>query len=158
MRGDAVNTARCMKDSANSPLLFAPKWALGLGLALVAVIALVTVLARIDRLRRERLETTSETTAVGDARYFQPALDPKELSVAGATLNGQPLIVAWGEKIDVRDTHLRRVAVDAASGLTIYELAEAATGEERERVAKAGGGYLLKLSPDDYVSARPAKP
>ncbi len=128
-----------------------------LGGALLAGLAVVTALAAFDRTQRARLETTSETTAVGDVRYFRPPADPKLLPVTGATFNGQPLVVASIEEIGVRDTHLRRVAVDPASGLTIYALSEAASAGEYEQMGK-GGGYLLKLAPNEYVIARPSVP
>ena len=144
-----------MNESAeSSPPLVAPKWALGFGIALLAAMSLVVVLAGLDRRQRARLETTSETTAVGDVRYFQPPADLKLLPVIGATLNGQPLTVASMENVGIRDTRVRRAGFDPSNGLTIYELAGVATAEDHERLGE-GGGYLLKLSPNEYVQARP---
>jgi hypothetical protein len=148
-----------MNESAKlSPPIFAPKWAIFFGAALLAALTGVVILASLDKGQRARLETTSETTAVGDVRYFQPPADLKTLPVVGAVLNGQPLLVASVETIGVRDTHLRRVGFDPARGLSIYELSAAANDEDRQRLAAAGGGYLLKLAPNDYVSARAAGP
>ncbi len=148
-----------MNDSAaQPPPLFAPKWALVFGVALLAAFAVVVILAGLDRRGRERLESTAETTAVGDVRFFIRPLDPQAYPVAGATWEGQALVVASGEELDVRDTHLRRAGFDSSNGLTIYELSAAASDAERERVAKSGGRHLLKLAPNDYVSARAAGP
>ncbi len=142
-----------MNPSVESPQpVLAPQWAFRFGAALLAGIALVVVLATLDRQQRARLESTAETTAAGDVNYFKPPSDPKALPAVGASLSGRALLVGAIEEIDVRDTHLRRVAVDTANGLTIYELSAAATAEERERVGP-GGVYLLKLAPNEYTRA-----
>lgn len=148
-----------MNETAESPQpLFAPKWAFRFGAALLVAITLVVVLAGLDRLQRTRLETTSETTAVGDVNYFKLPADAKALPADAASLNGRSLMVVSPDAIDVRDTRLRRVAVDAASGLTVYELSTAATAEERKRVGDSGGIYLLKIAPNEYVRAQIAAP
>jgi hypothetical protein len=146
-----------MNATSNSPPpLLAQRWAFRFGFALLAGMTIVVGLAFSDHARRGRLESTSETTAVSDAKYFKMPASAQALPVKAATLNGRPLTVAALEKIEVRDTHLRRVAVDAAGWLSIYELSAAATNEERERAG--GRAYLLKLAPGEYVKAHAVGP
>lgn len=141
-----------MTDSAP---LFAPRGALRVGLVLVAGLVLIVALAIADKARRPRLESVTETTAVGDTAVFRI---PAKLPVVGATLEGQPLHVVSAETIEVRDTHTVRVAHDPAAGLTIYRLSPAATDEERDRAEKGRKAYLLKVEPNEYVKAQVAAP
>jgi hypothetical protein len=148
-----------MNESAKSAQpIFSPQWAIRFGAALVVALTLVVGFASFDGTRRKQLESTSETTAAGDVKYFKPPADAKALPVVAAAWNGQRLMVSAVAEIDVRDTHVRRVGVDAASGLTIYELSEAATEEERSRVTASGAAFLLKLAPNEYVGAQVAVP
>lgn len=139
------------------PPLFAQPWALRFAFALLAGLTLVVGLAFSDRTRHGQLETTTETTAVGDTAYFKIA-DASKLPVVGAKLGEQPLYVASAETINVRDTHTLRVARGKAGEVSIYQLSSAATPEERDRVEKGRKGYLLKTEPNEYVKAQIAVP
>jgi hypothetical protein len=138
-----------MIESAESPApLFAQKWAVRFGAALLAGLALVVALATFDRVQRARLESTAETTAVGDVKYFKL---PAKLPAVVTSFKATDIVVLAVDEIGVRDTHVRRL--DAPSGFTIYELSAAATDEERARVAASGATYLLKLAPNEYAGA-----
>lgn len=137
------------------PPLYASSWAFRLGFALLAAFTLILGFAFFDRAHRKELETVSETTAVGDTRFFQAPTDTSRLPAVGATLNGQPLYVASLDPVEVRDTHTHLVATDVASGLGIYELSGMATKAERERVGAGPHAYLLKVAGDRWVIARP---
>jgi hypothetical protein len=110
----------------------------------------------LDNAHRRELETTSETTSVGDTHFFEPPTDASRLPVVGATLNGQALYVAGVESIEIRDTHTHRAGADAERGMAIYELAASATDAERARLAPGRRTFLLKTAVNRYVAARPA--
>jgi hypothetical protein len=145
-----------MNESAKSSQpIFSPQWAVRFGAALVVALTLVVGLASFDGTRRKQLESTSETTAVGDVNYFKP---PAKLPAVVASFKATDVVVSSAEEIGVRDTHVRRVAVDVASGPAIYELSAAASDEERARVAASGAAFLLKLAPNEFVGAKTAVP
>ena len=135
-----------MTESAKSAQpLFAHKWAVRLGAALLGGLALVVGLVTWDRLQRARLESATETTAVGDGKFFKP---PAKLP---ALLSGSELAP---EKIEVRDTHVFRAVVDPETGLGIYKLSEAASDDERARMKASGALFLLKVAPNEYAGAK----
>ncbi|MEA3211739.1 MAG: hypothetical protein QOE70_4796 [Chthoniobacter sp.] len=139
-----------------SPPLFAQPWAVRLGFALLVGFTLIVGLTFSDHSRRTQLETSSETTAVGDVVYFAGPDDPTKLPVLAARLNGKPLFVLNSDRIGVRDTHLTRVGKDPASGLSIYQHSPRATLEERARLTK--GTYLLKTGTNEYARAQELSP
>lgn len=138
------------------PAVYAQPWAVKLGFASIVAFTLILGFAFFDNAHRKELETVSETTAVGDAHFFQRPTDASRVPAVGATLNGQPLYVAVLAPIEVRDTHTHRIGTDTARGLGIYELSAAATGLERERVGNKQRTFILKVGVDQWVIARPA--
>lgn len=111
-----------------------------------------TLLARIDRGRVEKLETFSETTAVGDRVYFPlpaPLPDPPAMV---ARVKGGALVPVSYQKFEYRDTKMQPSARDPASKLTIYE--------SREPLDDAGGEkfYFVKTAANEYLKLRVGKP
>ena len=148
-----------MNETPNpSPAVSAQPWAVKLGLAWLVAFTLMLGFVFFDHAHRKDLETVSETTAVGDAHFFQAPADATRMPAVGANLNGQPLYVADLTPVEARDTHTHRVGTDADRGLGIYELSAAATNAERERVGTKRRAFLLKVAEDQWVIARPAGP
>ena len=104
-----------MNESSKSPqTIFSPQWAVRFGAALVVALTLVVGFASFDGMRRKQLESTSETTGVGDVKYFKPPADAKALPVAAASWNGQRLLVSAVAEIDVRGTRIDRATSEGA--------------------------------------------
>ena len=137
------------------PAVYAPAWAVRFGFALVAAFTLILGMVFFDNSHRRQLETVSETTAVGDTRYFRPP-SAAGFPAVGAMFEGRPLSVVEGKPFEVRDTHTRRVGDDPGHGVAIYELSPAATDAERGRVGRNRRAYLLKTDVNQYVAAAPA--
>lgn len=149
-----------MSESApedSTSTIYAQPWAVRLGFALIAALTLILGLAFFDNSRRKELETSSETTALGDTHFFQSPADASRLPAVGAILAGQPLYVADLKPIEVRDTRTHRVGTDAERGLSIYELSPTASDAERARISGWQRYFLLKTAPGQYVIARPAE-
>jgi hypothetical protein len=149
-----------MRETASdnsTPAIYAQSWAVRFAFALLAAFTLILGLAFFDNAHRKQLETVSETTAVGDGRFFAPPAEGTSLPVVGASLDGQPLYVGNLKPVEVRDTHTHRAGQDAERGLGIYELSAAATAPERKIVGSDRRTFLLKTGVNEFVIARPAK-
>ncbi|MGB8169094.1 MAG: hypothetical protein WCF18_16475 [Chthoniobacteraceae bacterium] len=142
--------------NVSAPAIYAQPWAVRLGFALITAFTVIVGLAFFDSAHRTELETTSETTALGDTHFFQSPADASRLPAVGAMLNSQPLYVADMKPIEVRDTRTRRIGSDPERGLAIYELSATASDAERARLAGNGRAFLLKTAPSQYVIARSA--
>lgn len=140
-------------DVPPSPILCFP-WAVRIGAALLCAFAVIVALVLYDNSLRSHLETTSETTAVGDTRYFLLTAGTA-LPAVVATFQGRALTLADAKPIDLRETHTQRIGSDPAAGLEIYALSAAATATERQRVGSDGVTYLLKTGVNQFVVARP---
>lgn len=129
--------------------------AVRLGLALLAGLALALFMVARDEARRGSLETVAEATGVGDTKYARRPEKPVEASGALVTLQGEALFAASRKSHGKRDTDMRRVARDEATGLTIYE-------ETRRKKTDAEGtlprAYFLKLAPGQYLELRTRQP
>jgi hypothetical protein len=110
--------------------------AFGLGAALLAGLVLVLALAMFDRQRLAQIEGWEEVTAVGDRAYFVPP-----------SASAAPAVVKWdagvwkvtaSEPEKMRDTQMRRVGRDEATGVTIYT---------------SGECFYVKTAPGEYLPA-----
>jgi hypothetical protein len=121
-----------------------------LGGAFLIALAIIVLFAFRDRARVENLETFEEVTAVGDTTYYQPTNDVN----AVAMLDGHPLFRVDNDKKEIKDTAMRRVGRDAATGLTIYIPRKNGT-----RATKTTGEiYFVKIGRNDYIRVRPELP
>jgi hypothetical protein len=110
-----------------------------LGAALLAGLALMLALAARDHHRRAELETVEEATAVGD----------KALVTLPASVRwqGRPLRIEEGKRESLRDTRMRRVGRDEASGVSIYQY-QPPPGKAPPPLA-----LYLKAGPNEYLRA-----
>ena len=127
-----------MPESSPTPLL-SPRAALRLCAALLAGLAVVVLVALAERPRAVVLEDFSQTTAVGDARYFSIPNPPLAVPEPVLTWQGQPHAPASYETEPLRDTRMQRVALNEPSGLTIYEMRE------------KPGVLFIKTGPNEYL-------
>ncbi len=134
--------------------VYAQPWAVRLGFAVIVAFTVIVGLAFMDQSKRAELESVSETTSVGDTAFFVLP-DPAKAPGPVAALDGQPLLLATAQPIDLRDTRTRRVGRDVERGLTIYELSDSASPAEK---AKLGSGrtLLLKTAVNQYAAVRSA--
>lgn len=121
-------------------------WAWKIGAFLVLGFVLVLALAIVDRQRRPQIESFSEVTAVGDRAYFAPGPDPAAPTVL--KWSGGQVQVAAAEHVKMRDTSMRKVGQDDATGVSIYR-ATPKKGEE------GPGGLFVKVAPGEYLPAKP---
>jgi len=136
--------------------VYAQPWAIRFGFAVLVGFTLLVGLAFMDSGKRAELESTAETTAVGDMAFLALP-DPAKAAAPVATFDGAPLSLVDAKPVEIRDTHTRRVGRDAERGVSIYELAETATAAEKARLG-SGRTLLLKTAVNQFVTARPAAP
>jgi hypothetical protein len=125
-------------------------WRLG-GLFLAAFAVLVIIAFR-DRARVFHLEQLEEVSAVGDTTYYRPTNDVNTV----ATFEGHPLFRVDNDKKEIKDTAMRRVGRDPATGLSIY-----VPRKNNHRAAGAkndDGTFFIKIGRNDYVRVRPEMP
>lgn len=128
------------------------RYAVRLGLALLAGLLWVAVATLRDNAHRTQLETAQELTAVGDKRYFVPsAADGRAVA---ATMNGQPLSASGAGRHSAPDTEMRRIAKDEATGLAIYQPA----ARRQQGGGEDGELFFLKIGPGEFVRASPSFP
>jgi len=138
--------------ASGHPPLPGARWALALGGVLLAGFLIIVVCASIDRGRRGSLETVVQVTAVEDKTYYSIPANDAGRSAAAVRLGGRSLFLVSPNTVELRDSDARRVAVDSAKGLAIYQ-----TEDLRALPAKEQGNtYLLKVEPGRYVKVRPS--
>ena len=123
-----------------------------LGGCLLLGLLLQAVLARVDRVRSETLETFSETTAVGDHIFYPVPSPPPDPPSVVARVRGEALVPVSYAKFDVRDTKMQASARDPVTKLTIYTC--------RASLPDAGGEmlYFVKTAPNEYLRLHAQKP
>jgi hypothetical protein len=130
--------------------------AVRLGAALLLALFLVLVLVARDNGRRTSLETTAETTAVGDTHYFpMPGTPHSPPYQAVARLQGQPLYPTDYRRHEYPIDDMIRVGQDESSGYFIYQAPESPKDADER---KLGPVYFLKISPTEYLKTRAARP
>lgn len=120
-----------------------------LGLLLLLGMALLLGLAAFDKQRRAKIESMAEVTAVGDKVFVKlpaPAVVP--------SLDGRPLELASDQRQELRDTRMRRVSTDAASGLTIYKYLGVLAKDGSVTGPPEGSTFYLKAGVNEYVPVR----
>jgi len=123
-------------------------WATRIGLLLLLGLALVLALAIVDRPRRAQLESFQEVTAVGDRNFFAPGPDPTAPTVL--TWSGGQVEIGAAEHLKMRDSSVRKVGLDEATGVAIYAPGPATS-------ADAGASrFLVKVAPGEYLPATPS--
>src|SRR5437762_640942 len=114
---------------------------------MLAIFTIIVVWSSIDRVRRTSLEVSEQKTGVEDRVYFPlPPVAPEQPPVA-VHLEGRPLYAFSYKPVSIHDSDVRRVAKDAATGLSIYEAAD----ENDSRKKELEGAFLLKAGPGQYV-------
>jgi hypothetical protein len=121
-----------------------PAWRLGA--VFLTAFALIIVLSFCDRARVGELEQFEEVSALGDTMYYRPTNDAS----AVAAFEGRPLFRIDNDKKNIRDTAMRRVGHDPATGLSIYvSRKNDASGKRNEDAT-----FFIKIGPNDYVRVR----
>jgi hypothetical protein len=125
-----------------------------LGGGLLVGLLVLAVFARIDRERVGKLESFSETTAVGDKVYYRVPNPVPNPPVAIASFGGKSLAPVNYEKLDLLDTHMQPAARDPKTQLTIYV--------SRDPLPAASGAqaddefYFVKTASNEYLRLRAA--
>jgi len=127
------------------------KHAWWLGALFLAAFAIAVIFSFRDRARVYELEQFEEVSAVGDSTYYRPTNDVN----AVATFEGHPLFRIDNEKKEVKDTAMRRVGRDPATGLSIYALRE---GSAARTVKNDEETFFIKIGRNDYVRVRREMP
>ncbi|HEX5176554.1 MAG TPA: hypothetical protein VFV83_05975 [Chthoniobacteraceae bacterium] len=121
-----------------------PAWRLGA--LFLAAFAVIIVFSFRDRARVGELEQFEEISAVGDTTYYRPTNDAN----AVAAFEGRPLFRIDNDKKEIRDTAMRRVGRDPATGLSIYVLRKSnAAGKQTDAAT-----FFIKIGRNDYVRVR----
>ena len=118
--------------------------------------AVILALALIERAKSNQLERFADVSAVGDAIYFDRRTAVEGAAVA--SLNGTPLHLTSTDKTEIRDTKMKRVARDAATGLGIYQLRESAGSAESDNQRRDDAIYFLKVGRNDFVKVKRGAP
>lgn len=133
--------------ASNPPPIFGERTARQLALGLLAALAFVTAFTWWDAGRVRERERFEETTAVGDANFYEPLAADAAVGTPVAHADAKLWIVADAKKQSVRDTQMERVARDDARGLTLY----------RPRKKPKADELFVKIRPNGYLRLAPAK-
>lgn len=126
--------------------------AVRLGAAMLLALFLVLVLVARDNGRRTAIETTVETTAVGDTHYYpMPVPPPKPPFQAVASLQGKPLYPADYRRHEYPPDDMTRIGRDEKGGYIVYQAPVNAKDEDDRKI---GAVYFLKISPTEYLKTR----
>ena len=128
-----------------------------MGIGVLIGFAFILALTLRDNARRTSLETTSETTAVGDRAFF-PVSNLLQLPTELGRIAGKPLYVMSRDTIEVRDTHTVKVPAEMTTGHQVYQLSATATDGERRDAGGSKPGFLLKTAPNRFLRAQTDPP
>ncbi len=123
--------------------LFAPRAAVKLGMALLALFAAVVLLAAAQKERRSTLESFSETTAVGDLSFFNP--DAHAAPEAALRFKGHPIAIPALKHLTFHDSRMRSVGTDEGGAYRIY-----VNADEKEN----SGRHYVKTGAEQYVEVQ----
>ena len=125
------------------PLRAAALPALAVLLALAGLIPLMAM----DHAEREKLETVSETTAVGDQAYLKHRTRGPMPEVF---LHGKPLLPPSPRHLELRDSKMTFAGVEDGGTLRLYTTNEPVPWEKGEIEIK-GEVYYMKIEPNLYL-------
>jgi hypothetical protein len=142
-----------MNESSSAPAPVAAvlggSSAVRLGLLLLAGLAVMLGLAAFDKQRRAKIESMAEVTAVGDKVFVKlPA------PAVVATTDGRTFEIVSVERQDPRDTRMRQIGKDAATGLTIYQYLGALAKDGTVTAPPPDSTFYLKAGVNEYVPLR----
>jgi hypothetical protein len=124
--------------------------AMHFGFAIVAGMAVLVLVLSRDSANRAKLESFSETTAVGDQSYFK--VPPRAAAPAVAvTFQGKPLTPISVRRIELRDSKMSYAGVDDGGSLRIYTSSEPVPLEKGEAEVKGRPVYFLKSALNEYI-------
>ena len=115
-------------------------WAVGIGLATLAVVGSVAVFTAWDRAQTTALEAVVTPTAVGDPHYVRKP--PSGAGPIGLKYQGQKLDMVTEDKI--RDSKLIRVGTDDSGVYWLYRPEEENQGLPKDR-------FLMKVGTNDFI-------
>ena len=144
--------------SDSSPAFQGARAAVGLGVALLSAMALVTGFTAFDRSRRSKLETFEQVTAVGDTDYFKATKKELIIGTKLAAFGEQPLYLASRERVEIRDSRTRFSGRDAATGAGIYTTSEPIKLSDDAALTDGAKFFFLKIEPDGYLAMQPVQP
>ncbi|MEQ1859572.1 MAG: hypothetical protein ABMA13_06525 [Chthoniobacteraceae bacterium] len=125
--------------------MLAPRAAAWFGALLLAVVTVVVAFTILDHPKAATLESFSQTSAVGDVEFYVPPDPPLAVPEPVLTWQGRAWAPANYDKAKIDDPEMQRVAIDEASGLTIYQ-----------PLAKgAAGGHFIKIAIGEYLRIEP---
>jgi len=136
--------------ASRPPLLPGARWALALGGILLAGFLIIVVCGSIDHGHRGNLETFSQVTAVEDKTYYSIPPNGAGLPAVDVRLGEGSLLLVSPNIVPLHDSDARRVAMDSATGLTLYDTEDPKALSAKER----GNTYLLKVETGKYVKVR----
>lgn len=122
-----------------------------LGVALLAALGLTLALVLRDNAHRQEMEVLTESSAVGDTRYYKiPDPAPEEPYPAIAHLDGQALYPVGYKRHERNEADMAPLAKDDATGLTIYQTPAKAKEQGDPQ------SYFIKIGPGTFLKVRPA--
>lgn len=136
----------------------ANRWGVRLGVLFILMLAAVTAMVAIDYRNVDKLEAFAENTAVGDYKLVNLDSFPSTEGAPRVTINETPALIIPSPRISVRDSRMRRVDKDAATGISIYTTdASNLKGQRLKGAGDDGPLHFVKIKSGEYVQARMGK-
>jgi len=122
----------------------------------VLMLAGVTAMVARDYQNVRKLEAFSENTAVGDYKLVNLDAFPAN-EAPRVMINETPALIIASPRISVRDSRMRRVEKDEATGISIYTTDASNLKGQRLKGASDGPLNFVKVKSGEYVQARVGK-
>lgn len=137
-----------MSESSEFPQRPTLRYAAVLGvLILLILLALVPLFAR-DQAARQALESTAETTAVGDETYLPHRSRGPALAIS---LHGKPLVAPSPRHLELHDTRMTFAGMEDGGTYRLYTTTEDAPWVKGEVEQKDKPVFYLKVDGNQYL-------
>jgi len=145
-----------MSESSSEREIFGGQWAGRLCVVMLVGLGIVTSVAYYNEHQVPNLESTEESTAVGDKAFFPmpPEENPSKLPAGTVTFNGKPLNAVGVKTYDERDSKMVRIAMDDTKRYAIYSSTEPVKKVKGEPADTGGKVYFLKVGPGKFVKMK----
>jgi len=145
-----------MPESSSEREIFGAQWAGRICAALLLGLGIVTAVAFYDEHRLSSLETTAESTAVGDKALFPlPAMGlPEQATAPIVNFNGKALTPVSSKSYEERDSKMIRIGLDDSQHYSIYSTTEPVKPMKGEGKNDGKTFFFIKTGPGKYLKLK----
>lgn len=137
-----------MSEPSDSPQPTHLRYAAALGALLLLILLALVPLFASERATRQALESSSETTAVGDEEFLQHRSRGPAPAIS---LHGKPLVAPSPRHLELHDTRMTFVGMEDGGKLRLYTSSEDAPWVKGEVEQKGKPVYYMKVEANQYL-------